>query len=69
MDDEVPGDRASLCRGAMMPVGVWVKHGEAERIEHKCDRCGLRRPSPVLPEDDRNELIKISVADIKGGAK
>ncbi|MDD2785358.1 MAG: RNHCP domain-containing protein [Patescibacteria group bacterium] len=63
--DEVPGDRMSLCRGAMKPIGVWVKMGEIVRVEHKCQKCNFSRFAPVLPEDNREELIKISVADIK----
>lgn len=63
--DDVPGDRASLCRGSMKPSGVWVKHGEIVRIEHKCEKCGFSRPAPVLPEDNQEVLIKISVADVK----
>jgi len=64
-DDEVPGDRASICQGMMRPIGVWVEHGEITRIEHECVRCHLKRFAPVLREDDRELLIKISVADIR----
>jgi len=65
MDDAVPGDRASACAGMMKPVGVWVKYGEIKRVEHKCLDCGLQRPAPVQPEDNKEELIRISVIDIK----
>lgn len=63
--DEVPGDRSSTCRGQMKPIGVWVKQGEIKRVEHKCQKCNFSRPAPVLSEDNREELIRISVADIK----
>jgi hypothetical protein len=49
----------------MKPVGVLVKHGEIVKIEHKCEKCDFQRLAPVLPEDNKEELIKISVADIK----
>ncbi len=63
--DDVPGDRASACQGMMKPIGVWVQHGEITRVEHQCEKCKFRRYGPVLPQDNREELIKISVADIK----
>ncbi|MDD5438298.1 MAG: RNHCP domain-containing protein [Patescibacteria group bacterium] len=63
--DDVPGDRSSSCQGPMKPVGVLVKHGEIVKIEHKCEKCDFQRLAPVLPEDNKEELIKISVADIK----
>lgn len=63
--DDVPGDRASECKGMMRPVGVWVKKGEAVQIQHKCEKCNFRRMAPVAKEDDRELLIKISVADPK----
>ncbi|MFA6447106.1 MAG: RNHCP domain-containing protein [Patescibacteria group bacterium] len=63
--DDVPGDRASECKGMMRPVGVWVKKGEAVKIQHKCEKCNFRRMAPVAKEDDRELLIKISVADVK----
>lgn len=63
--DDIPGDRASECRGMMKPIGVWVSHGEIMRVEHKCEKCNFTRFGPVTPEDNRELLIKISVADIK----
>ena len=63
--DKVPGDRESECGGLMKPVGVEVKHGEIKRVVHKCERCDFTRPAPVLPADNTEELIRISVADIR----
>lgn len=65
MDDAVPGDRASACQGMMKPIGVWVKQAQIERVEHKCEKCDFTRFAPVQPEDNREELIKISVVDVK----
>ena len=63
--DNIPGDRESGCGGMMKPVGVVVKRGEIAQVVHKCQICGFQRPAPVLADDDREELIRISVADIK----
>ncbi len=61
--DKTPGDRAEECNGLMKPVGVEVNRGEIDRVIHRCQKCGFTRPAPVLPSDDREELIKISVQD------
>lgn len=61
--DKTPGDRAEECGGLMKPIGVEVKHGEIDRVILKCQTCSFERPAPVLPEDNREELIKISVQD------
>ncbi len=62
--DDVPGDRSSACEGMMKPTGVVVRQAEIKQVVHICERCGFRRPAPVMLEDDREELIRISVADI-----
>ncbi len=61
--DNVPGDREAECGGMMRPVGVEVSRGEIDRVVLKCQKCGFQRPAPVLPNDNREELIKISVQD------
>ena len=48
----------------MKPIGVEVKRGDIVRVVHKCEKCDFIRPSPVLNNDNREQLIKISVADI-----
>jgi len=64
VDDQIPGDRASYCQGLMKPIGVLVKRGEITKIEHKCQKCGYKHLSPVKKNDNRDLLIKVSVADI-----
>ncbi|MFZ6015838.1 MAG: RNHCP domain-containing protein [Patescibacteria group bacterium] len=63
--DNDPGDRESDCGGMMKPVGVEVKHGEIIRVAHKCQKCGFERPAPVTPKDNTDELIRISVQDLR----
>ena len=57
--DVHPGDRASLCRGAMEPRSVWVVGG-AEKIVHRCRRCGFIRQQEAAKEDAREALIALS---------
>lgn len=57
--DENPGDRASLCGGAMSSESVVVSSG-TERIIHRCTRCGFIRPQDVAKEDNREAVIALS---------
>ena len=38
--DEQPGDRASLCKGVMDAIGVWVRKDGEWAILHRCRKCG-----------------------------
>lgn len=57
--DVHPGDRASLCRGSMEPIGVLVRAG-AYRILHKCQRCGFTRAQHAAKEDNPKRLVELS---------
>ncbi|KKW10728.1 MAG: hypothetical protein UY50_C0027G0022 [Parcubacteria group bacterium GW2011_GWA2_49_9] len=57
--DVNPGDRASLCGGAMEPQGVGVFSG-IYRIAHTCARCGFIRSQDAAKEDDMERLIALS---------
>jgi len=55
VDEEIPGDRASECRGLMEPIKSTYKSGYF-RIYYKCSRC--RHEFWVkAAEDDKNELL------------
>jgi hypothetical protein len=49
--DGRPGDRTSLCRGLMQPVGVDFRSGKGLMVEHRCVYCGLVRSNRVAPDD------------------
>ena len=57
--DENPGDRASLCGGAMAPTSVSVFAG-AYRVLHRCERCGFIRPQNAAENDNVERLISLS---------
>ena len=38
VDEEVPGDRASMCKGLMRPIRSEYRNG-VFRIYYKCERC------------------------------
>ena len=58
--DEVPGDRASACRGLMEPVGL-RRSKKHLQIVHRCLRCGALRANRVaewtLQPDDIEALM------------
>jgi len=53
VDENVPGDRASLCWGLMEPVKVIYEKGEY-KIFYRCSKCGhefgVRRAKDDTPE-------------------
>ena len=57
--DESPGDRSSLCGGAMEPIGLIVS-GNEQKIVHQCLRCGFQRKQTVAVGDDNGTLIALS---------
>ncbi len=63
--DEHPGDRASLCKGAMEPRSVEVVKG-AEKVVHRCLVCGFIRTQEVSKEDDPNAIIALSAQSFAG---
>lgn len=58
--DEHPGDRASLCGGAMEPHRALVSSGGLYRITHKCIRCGFIRAQTAAKADNAERLIELS---------
>jgi len=58
--DDRPGDRRRCCRGAMEPIGVWVKKGGEWAIVHRCQRCGSIHANRIAGDD--NELALMSLA-------
>jgi len=57
--DVDPGDRLATCGGVMEPVDVENHHGKF-RVIHACTLCGFQRPSPVVPEDNFDVVLKIA---------
>lgn len=60
VDAEVPGDRASPCRGLMKPIGL--ESGSRKGylgmdVVHECVKCG-KRIKNLLDEGDEWEAIK-----------
>ena len=60
VDDE-PGDRASLCKGIMDPIGVWVRKNGEWAIIHRCRSCGALHSNRIAADDNPALLMSIAV--------
>jgi len=59
VDEEIPGDRKSQCRGLMEPVSVEIKGGEYSLL-HRCEKCGKTTKNKVSPEDNLEKILEIA---------
>lgn len=59
--DNSPGDRASLCKGMMEPIGVWVRKNGEWAIIHRCKICGELSSNRIAADDNPALLMSIAV--------
>ena len=59
--DNEPGDRASLCKGIMDPIGVWVRKNGEWAIIHRCRSCGALSSNRIAADDNPALLMSIAV--------
>lgn len=59
--DNEPGDRASLCKGIMDPIGVWVRKNGEWAIIHRCRSCSVLHSNRVAADDNPALLMSIAV--------
>lgn len=59
--DNEPGDRASLCKGVMEPIGVWVRKNGEWALIHRCRACGTLSSNRVAADDNPALLMSIAV--------
>ncbi|MBU0534739.1 MAG: RNHCP domain-containing protein [Patescibacteria group bacterium] len=57
--DIFPGDRKEDCKGLMRPIRI-EKKKDGYVIVHKCERCGEERKNKASPQDNFEQIIKIS---------
>jgi len=57
--DVNPGDRQSLCRGLMEPIGVELKSGEYI-IVHRCIFCGVIKRNKASKDDNFDIILQLS---------
>ena len=59
--DDKPGDRSSLCKGIMDPVGVWVRKDGEWAIIHRCRLCGSLSSNRIAADDNPIKLMSIAL--------
>lgn len=59
--DEQPGDRASLCKGVMDAIGVWVRKDGEWAILHRCRKCGAIHSNRIAADDNPIKLVSIAL--------
>lgn len=59
--DNDPGDRTSLCKGIMDPIGVWVRKNGEWAIIHRCRSCGTLSSNRIAADDNPTLLMSIAV--------
>jgi hypothetical protein len=63
VDDKLPGDRASDCKGLMKPIGITRKKG-VWRIRQKCVNCGKTGDFNSTSADNMDLIIQLSTIPI-----
>ncbi|MDQ3045118.1 MAG: RNHCP domain-containing protein [Chloroflexota bacterium] len=54
-----PGDRASLCRSLMAPVGIFCRPKGEQVVVHRCLGCGLERYNRIAADDHPLILLRL----------
>lgn len=55
------GDRMSVCRGMMEPIGVWVKRRDEWALIHRCVKCGFIRANRIAGDDNNMRLMILAI--------
>ncbi len=58
------GDRMSVCRGLMEPIGVWVKERDEWALIHRCVKCGSIRANRIAGDDDLTRLMNLAIKPV-----
>ncbi len=53
-----PGDRASVCRGLMEPVGIDQTGKKGLVVIHRCTRCKVVKRNKAAPDDQIIEFME-----------
>ncbi len=64
VDDMIPGDRKSACRGVMMACRIKFNGKKGWQLVHKCIRCWAEKSNKIaegdVQSDDWTKIIKLS---------
>jgi hypothetical protein len=58
--DELPGDRAAGCAGAMEPIAVAVRDDGEWALVHRCEACSAVRLNRIAGDDNAYSLLQLA---------
>ena len=64
VDNLVPGDRNSICKGIMIPIGLQVK-GAKLIIFHRCLKCSKITRNRSAADDNPHKIVELSAKPLK----
>lgn len=69
VDQDIPGDRKSLCQKSMQPIGLtfkqvgldkWGKEKQGElMLIHECNQCGKISINRIAGDDDPSKILEV----------
>ncbi|PIQ79255.1 RNHCP domain-containing protein [Candidatus Peregrinibacteria bacterium CG11_big_fil_rev_8_21_14_0_20_41_10] len=65
LDLNIPGDRASNCKGLMAPMRTYQNTQKGWMIEHQCLSCDKTTPNIALDDDNWDRIIELANAQHK----
>ncbi len=61
VDEQSPGDRASVCGSVMQPIGSFQRRKGEHVIVHRCLGCGFERFNRIAADDDFDLVLALPV--------
>jgi hypothetical protein len=59
VDDRQPGDRASVCRSLMAPIGTFNRPKGEQAVLHRCLGCSVERYNRVAADDNLLACLRL----------
>jgi len=69
VDERRPGDRASLCRALMSPVGTFFRPNGEQVVLHQCRGCGTERHNRIAADDHPIALLHLPLVPPRVGRR
>ncbi len=60
VDQSIPGDRLSNCKGVMKPVGIDYHAKKGYMILHRCQTCQKEIKNKAAQDDNYDLIVKLS---------
>lgn len=58
--DIMPGDRANLCKGLLVPFDLEYNQNKGFVIVYKCQKCNQIHKNKISEDDSKDEINKVS---------